>query len=151
MTDAQDNYYKMFQKGRYVGLYTANKKLYELMLLAISEKSKCLVVNFDTKPNDVIMYSRIFKLVGITFKTTVESIIGPIINVQYCAKINTLKFISNLIKFDNVSSIDIINTVNKRRQLENTNKHRKEMARIKASGNIHLSFPGSIGKIPIVK
>ena len=149
MTEAQDGLCKLFQQGRYTGLYRANKCLYELLLLATREGGKRLVVNFDAKPNNVMLYTRAFRLHGIQFDTFNGGYIGSYINICYRAIINPSTFIGNLTKFDNVSSSDIINTVNKRRQAEQANKRRKEIARIKASGNVNSGFPGSIGKIPI--
>ena len=149
MTEAQEVYCRLFQQGRYTGLYGANKSLYELLLLATKEGGKRLVVNFDAKPNDVMLYTRAFRLHGIQFDTTSEGAVGSFINIGYQAIINPSSFIGNLTKFDNVASSDIINTVNKRRQAEKADKRRKELARIKAGGNVNSSFPGSIGKIPI--
>ena len=149
MTEAQEVRCKLFQQGRYTGLYGANKCLYELLLLAIKEGGKSLVVNFAAKPNDVMLYTRAFRLHGIQFDTFNDGAIGSFINICYRAIINPSTFISNLTKFDNIASSDIINTVNKRRQAEKADKRRKELARIKAGGNVNSSFPGSIGKIPI--
>jgi hypothetical protein len=149
MTEAQEVHCKLFQQGRYTGLYGANKSLYELLLLATKEGGKRLVVNFDAKPNDVMLYTRAFRLHGIQFDTFNDGDIGPFIKICYRAIINPSTFIGNLTKFDNVASSDIINTVNKRQQSEKADKRRKEIARIKASGNVNSGFPGSIGKIPI--
>ena len=152
MTEAQELYYGGFKQGRYSGLYMASKKLYELFLLAVEESDRDeLCVNFTAKPNEVMLYVRVFKISGIKFETFMCTEEGSFINVGYRARINPMNFLFNLNKFDRITDIEIVNTVNKKRMAEKADKRRKEIAAIKAKGCVNTCYPGAIGKIPIIR